>query len=125
MGAAATIEIQKPADASDILATNDLNFARSEVIRLRKDLGHLAASYGMEVLSMDASDLVLGHDLDADFNRCVDYISHIRKCLQLNTQSSKRQTRRGYQRWDDTKVKKEENNSERSDESSDESEDDR
>jgi hypothetical protein len=43
MGAAVTIELNKPADASDIRASNNLLVARNEVIRLRKELGHLAS----------------------------------------------------------------------------------
>lgn len=126
MGAAAAVEVQKPVDASDILATNDLEFAKSEVIRLRKELGHLASAYGQEILSMDASDLVFGRDLDADFARCVEYVSHIRKCLQLNTQSSKRQSRRAYQHWDESKLESSDVGGREIDsESSDESEDDR
>lgn len=126
MGAAAAVEVQKPVDASDILATNDLEFAKSEVIRLRKELGHLASAYGQEILSMDASDLVFGRDLDADFARCVEYVSHIRKCLQLNTQSSKRQSRRAYQHWDESKLESSDLGGREIDsESSDESEDDR
>jgi hypothetical protein len=93
MGAAATVEIQKPPDASDIVATQSLDFARAEIMRLRKELGHLAQSFNMTVLSMDASDLVLGLDEEEDFMRCVKEISHIRKCLLLNTQASiRRQT---------------------------------
>ncbi len=126
MGAAAAVEVQKPVDASDILATNDLEFAKSEVIRLRKELGHFASAYGQEILSMDASDLVFGRDLDADFARCVEYVSHIRKCLQLNTQSSKRQSRRAYQHWEDSKIDSSDVGGRDIDsESSDESEDDR
>ena len=43
MGAAVTIELNKPIDASDIRASNNLLVARNEVIRLRKELGHLAS----------------------------------------------------------------------------------
>eukprot|EP01039_Chlorochromonas_danica_P004513 gene4513-4949_t len=96
MGAAVAVEIKKPPDASDILETHNLAFARSEIVRLRRELGHLAASYGMEVVSLDASDLVLGENEEEDFMRCVNEISHIRRCLQLHTQTHIRQGRRGY-----------------------------
>ena len=43
MGAAVTIELNKPIDASDIRSSNNLSVARNEVIRLRKELGHLAS----------------------------------------------------------------------------------
>lgn len=103
MGAAAAIEIRKPVDASDILATKSLTFAREEVIRLRTELGHLANLYKIEILSMDASDLVLGNNEDDDFHRCVEYISHIRQCLQLNTQTSKRRNRAYPTPWENEK----------------------
>lgn len=96
MGAVASIETKKPTDASDILSTKSLDFAKSEIIRLRQQLGHLAHLYGMEVLSLDASDLVLGENQEEDFMRCVREISHIRRCLQLNTQTSIRSERRKY-----------------------------
>ncbi len=100
MGATASIELQKPSDASDILATDNLDFAKSEVIRLRKDLGHLAEKYGVTILSYDASDIVYGKDDVEDFHRCVREVSHIRQCLLLNTQSSKRRERgRTYQKF--------------------------
>lgn len=110
MGAAAVVEVQKPADASDISATRSsgIEFARSEVIRLRKELGHLASSYGMDMLTLDASDLVLGENEDEDFARLVDYIAHIRKCLQLNTQISKRESRQGYRKYEEAKMRIEE-----------------
>jgi hypothetical protein len=99
MGAAATVELTKPIDASDILQSDDLNFAKHEVIRLRGELGHLAKAYGVPILSFDASDIVLGEDRDEDFQRCVREIAHIRQCLRLNTQQSVRQQRtRNYQR---------------------------
>lgn len=96
MGAVASVETKKPTDASDILASKSLDFAKSEIIRLRQELGHLAHLYGMEILSLDASDLVLGENQDEDFMRCVQEISHIRRCLQLNTQTSIRSERRKY-----------------------------
>ena len=118
MGAAVTIELNKPVDASDIRASNNLLVAKNEVIRLRKELGHLA-SFGnynaaakgeinfyyfitcthlnrqLYCLSVvyDASDIVLGDDEQSDFDRCVDEVAHIRRCLQLSTQSSKRRNR--------------------------------
>jgi hypothetical protein len=95
MGATASIELEKPVDASDILASNSLDFAKSEVIRLRRELGHLAAAYGVEILSYDASDIVLGRSDDDDFHRCVREIAHIRACLQLNTAQAARRGRRG------------------------------
>ena len=42
MGAAVTIELNKPTDASDVRATRSLQIAKNEVIRLREELGHLA-----------------------------------------------------------------------------------
>jgi hypothetical protein len=94
MGAAAAVELTKPKDASDIAETEDLAYARSEIIRLRSELGHLASAYGMNSsMVMDASDLIKGVDEDEDFHRCVAEISHIRQCLQLNTLSNQRQQR--------------------------------
>lgn len=99
MGAAAAVELTKPSDASDILSTNDLTFAKNEIIRLRKELGHLASAYGVHAIDTDAKDLVLGVDEEEDFLRCVREISHIRQCLRLNTQQSMRQQRsRNYTR---------------------------
>lgn len=95
MGATASIELGKPVDASDILESNSLDFAKSEVIRLRKDLAHLAASYGVTILSLDASDIVHGRNENEDFHRCVKEIAHIRACLQLNTAQASRRNRRG------------------------------
>ena len=43
MGAAVTIELNKPVDASDIRSSDNLSVAQNEVIRLRKELGHLAS----------------------------------------------------------------------------------
>jgi len=61
MGAAASIEGQKPADASDILASESLEVARGEVVRLRTSLGHLAKKHpGFDVIVTDASDLCHG-----------------------------------------------------------------
>lgn len=126
MGAAAAIEeLQKPVDCSDIIQANDLNFAVSEIIRLRKDLGHLAEKYNIKILSYDASDIVLGN-YEEDFNRCVKEISHIRQCLRLNTLSSSRNRRgtpggrydRGYNR-EYKKIDHDVNNDSESDSDSD------
>jgi hypothetical protein len=63
MGAAASIEGQKPMDASDILASESLEVARGEVTRLRTSLGHLAKKHpGFDVIVIDASDLCHGVD---------------------------------------------------------------
>lgn len=97
MGAAVTLELQKPIDASDILNTGDLTFAKNEVIRLRTSLGHLAKEYGIEILDFSANDICLGQSSQEDFERCVKEVAHIRACLQLNTQQSKRRMRGGYQ----------------------------
>lgn len=96
MGAAAAFEMQKPVDASEIRATGDLNVARSEVIRLRKALGHLARDAGFAEVIYDASDICLGTDEREDFERCVCEVAHIRRCLQLRPQSSTRRARAPY-----------------------------
>jgi hypothetical protein len=93
MGAAAAVELEKPPDASDILGSGSLDFAKTEVIRLRKDLGHLADRYGIEAVVYDASDIVQGDNEQEDFMRCVREVAHIRQCLRLNTQTSKRRLR--------------------------------
>lgn len=123
MGATASIELEKPVDASDILATNSLDFAKSEVIRLRRELGHLAASYGVEILSYDASDIVLGRNDDDDFHRCVREIAHIRGCLQLNTAQASRRGRRGreYKKFVDEDDGKEDDDNQSGSSSEDES----
>jgi len=93
MGAAVALELSKPVDATDITESKSLEYAKNEVIRLRQNLSHLAEKYGMKIMANDASDLIHGsNDID-DFNRCVDEVKHIRACLQLNTQTSKRRTR--------------------------------
>lgn len=94
MGAAVAIDICKPKDASDIRETGDLDLAKSEVIRLRGLLGHLAMQYGMKSVVLDASDLVFGDNDDEDFDRCVKDIAHIRCCLHLHTQTSIRNDRK-------------------------------
>jgi hypothetical protein len=92
MGAAVAIELTKPADGSDIIATGSLEYAKNEVIRLRNDLGYLAQKYGMSVMPTDADDLIKGNE-EEDFKRLVAEVCHIRACLRLNTQASKRRTR--------------------------------
>lgn len=92
MGAAVTIELTKPVDGSDIVATGSIDFAKNEVIRLRNDLGYLAQKYGMQVVPTNADDLISGNE-DEDFKRLVAEICHIRACLRLNTQSSTRRSR--------------------------------
>ena len=94
MGAAAAIECRKPVDASDIIASGSLEFAKQEIINLRTSLGKYASQAGFnQELIMDASDLVKGEEEDEDFNRCVAEIKHIRNCLRLSTQGARRQTR--------------------------------
>lgn len=94
MGASASVELTKPVDASDIKQSGNFEFAREEVIRLRKELGHLAKDFGINIVIEDASDIVLGISVEDDFDRCIKEISHIRRCLQLSTQTSKRQKRK-------------------------------
>ena len=93
MGAAVTIELNKPADASDIRESKSLDYAKDEVIRLRNDLGQLAREYNVNIMTYDASDIVLGYDDSEDFERCIREVAHIRSCLRLNTQNSRRRTR--------------------------------
>ncbi len=94
MGAAVAVEMHKPLDASEIRGSGSLLVAKAEIVRLRGLLGHLAKDYGIDVVVYDASDIVLGKDEDADFERCIKEIVHIRSCLQLNTQNSKRVDRK-------------------------------
>jgi hypothetical protein len=69
MGAAATVEMKKPADGSDI-REGGLEFARCELSRLRTELGHMAQTYGMSGgLVLDASDMVLGENQQEDLDR--------------------------------------------------------
>jgi len=91
MGAAASIEMVKPLDASDIRSTESVEVAVAEVRRLRAELGHLAKQAGIDIVIYDASDLILGDG--QDFNRCIDEISHIRRLCAMNTNSSRRKTR--------------------------------
>jgi len=94
MGAAASVEAQKPADASDILSSESLEIARGEVVRLRETLGHLAKKHpGFNTIVLDASDLCKGEDEMDDFRACVAEIVHIRSALRLSTQGARRQTR--------------------------------
>lgn len=93
MGAAVALELSKPVDAKDIIDSHSLEYAKNEVIRLRQNLSHLAEKYGMKIMTNDASDLIHGSNEEDDFNRCVDEVKHIRACLKLNTQTSKRRNR--------------------------------
>lgn len=93
MGAAVALELSKPVDAKDITDSGSLEYAKNEVIRLRQNLSHLAEKHGMKIMTNDASDLIHGSNETDDFNRCVDEVKHIRACLQLNTQTSKRRNR--------------------------------
>ena len=87
------VELNKPVDGSDILASESLLLARDEIVRLRLLLGHLAKENGFSEVLYDASDLVKGMNEKEDFNRCLEEIIHIRKCLQLSTQTTKRKQR--------------------------------
>jgi hypothetical protein len=94
MGAAVSVEATKPQDASDVRATGDLEYAKSEVVRLRNELGHLAKLAGVtDAIVLDASDIVLGQNKDEDFGRCCDELAHIRSLLRLHTQNNKRKAR--------------------------------
>ena len=94
MGASASIEALKPVDASDIRSTNDLGYARDQIVHLRASLGKYALQAGFkDEVVYDASDLCQGVDEAEDFNRCISEIAHIRQCLKLSTQRSRRATR--------------------------------
>ena len=93
MGAAASVELNKPADVSDITVTNDIEVAKAELIRLRTLLGHLASQYGFATVVLDASDVVKGEVVEEDFERCIAEIRHIRACLRLGTAKATRKTR--------------------------------
>lgn len=54
MGAAASMEVAKPQDASDVRATDDLDYAKAEVIRLREALGAQAKAAGIDIICLDA-----------------------------------------------------------------------
>ena len=92
MGAAASVEMAKPADASDISCTN-LEGAKNEVIRLRALLGQYARQAGFNEVVYDASDLVLGECEIREFQRCVDEVIYIRSALRLSTQKATRNRR--------------------------------
>lgn len=94
MGAAVGVEMNKPADGSDVC--HSLIAARNEVMRLRHTLGHLAKGAGFSDVVFDASDLVHGQDEDTDMLRCVAEVVHIRAALQLATASGKRRERTQY-----------------------------
>ena len=93
------------------------------LFRLRTTLGSYAKQGGFnDELLLDASDLVQGSNETEDFNRCMQEIIHIRKCLQLHTQHSKRQLRgRGYERKiiEDTTNNDDDNNNDNNDSDSD------
>jgi hypothetical protein len=93
MGAAASFECQRPVDASDIRESGSVDVALAEVVRLRQMLGHLAKDNGFADVDYSGSDLVQGVDENDDFERCVNEIAHIRSCLQLATQNSRRRGR--------------------------------
>ena len=94
MGAAVGVELAKPVDASDITENGTLELAKNEVIRLRLSLGHLAKGAGFADVIYDASDLVLNEgDTQADFDRCVNEVKHIRQALRLSTAGGKRRER--------------------------------
>ena len=92
MGAAASIESQKPVDASDIQAQG-FEAAKAEIIRLRRALGHLSEQNGFGIVVIDASDICLNENQQEDFERCLKEIIHIRSALRLSTQSSRRRSR--------------------------------
>lgn len=96
MGAAASVECERPADASEIRATGSVDVALGEVVRLRKLLGHLAKDAGFAEVVYDGSDLVLGENEMEDFARCVAEVAHIRSALRLATQNSRRRARGTY-----------------------------
>ena len=96
MGAAASIEALKPADASDVAGTGELEVVKGEVIRLREALGAFAKDAGFADVVYDASDLVKGVDAQKDFDNCVAEIVHIRSALRLSTAAGKRRDRGNY-----------------------------
>ncbi len=93
MGAAASFELSRPVDASDIRDSGSIDVALGEVVRLRHMLGHLAKDNGFADVVYNGSDLVLGVDEEEDFERCVREVAHIRSCLQLSTQNARRRGR--------------------------------
>jgi hypothetical protein len=96
MGAAASVEALKPADASDVASTGDLEVVKAEVTRLRESLGAFAKDAGFAEVVFDASDLVKGMDQQKDFDNCVAEIVHIRSALRLSTAAGKRRERPNY-----------------------------
>jgi len=44
-------------------------------------------------VNFEATDIILGRSDSEDFENCIHEIAHIRSCLQMSTQSSKRRTR--------------------------------
>lgn len=96
MGAAVTVELNKPIDGSDIKL---FDHAKSELIQLRNLLGSLTKDKNKNISNhmthgkIDLSDICLGLNENDDFNRCVEEICHIRKALQLSTQKARRKTR--------------------------------
>jgi hypothetical protein len=94
MGAAVGVEMNKPADASDV--QHNLISAKNEVMRLRHSLGHLAKGAGFTDVVFDASDLVHGKDEQEDLDRCVAEVVHIRAALRLATASGQRRARSNY-----------------------------
>jgi hypothetical protein len=93
MGAAASVEVLKPPDASDITETGELVVAKGEVMRLREVLGAYAKDAGFAEIIPDASDLVKGENEKEDFDRCVAEVVHIRAALRLSTAAGKRRER--------------------------------
>ena len=96
MGAAASVEALKPADASDVKESGDLEIVKGEVTRLREALGAYAKDAGFADVVYDASDLVKGVNSEKDFENCVAEIVHIRAALRLSTAAGKRRERPNY-----------------------------
>ena len=91
MGAAASIEMQKPLDASDVSHT--LETSKNEVIRLRELLGQYARQAGFNEVVYDASDIAPGIDHHEEHERCVEEVIYIRRALRLSTQKATRSRR--------------------------------
>ena len=94
MGAAVSVEIQRPIDGSDLTTFEG---ARDELLRLRQSLGHLAKDNGFAEVVYDGSDLIKGVNEQEDYDRCKAEVVHIRACLRLSTQNAKRRGRANYQ----------------------------
>ncbi len=125
MGSGVSVELEKPLDGSDLRSSGSLQVALNEVMRLRRSLGHLAEAAGFAAVVYDGSDLCLGMNDAEDFERCVLEVVHIRQCLQLSTQGSKRKNRgenyalnrsRFEEKCRDEELKEESDNSSSSDE---------